>query len=110
MRTSLSVLVASAAIALAACATTHGITRVVNGVSIVEDKPGLWERATLAPDSAIKIAVAKVPGGQIAKAELEMEDGKLIYSFEIKVAGKDGEDEIHIDAGTGAVLKHEHEG
>jgi uncharacterized membrane protein YkoI len=93
----------------AACAH-HGLTRTVNGVQIVEDKQGLWGRATLAPDSAIKIALARVPGGSISEAELEEEDGRLIYSFEIKVAGKSGSDELHIDARTGQIVKQEHEG
>jgi uncharacterized membrane protein YkoI len=92
-----------------ACAR-HGVTRVVNGVQIAEDKEGLWARAVLAPDSAIKIALARVPGGTISKAELEEEDGRLIYSFDIKVAGKSGEDEVHVDARTGEVVKQEHEG
>jgi uncharacterized membrane protein YkoI len=97
------------AIALAAGCASKGVAREVSGVKIEEDKQGLWARATLAPDSAIKIALARVPGGTITEAELEEEDGRLIYSFEIKVAGKTGEDEVHVDATTGAVLKVEHE-
>ncbi len=97
------------AIAVAVGCASHGVAREVNGVKIVEDKAGLWARATLAPDSAIKIALARVPGGTISAAELEEEDGRLIYSFEIKVAGKSGEDEVHIDARTGEVVKQEHE-
>jgi uncharacterized membrane protein YkoI len=46
----------------------------------------------------------------ITEAELEEEDGRLIYSFEIKVAGKAGEDEVEVDARTGEVVKQEHEG
>jgi uncharacterized membrane protein YkoI len=98
------------AIAVAAGCASHGVARVVNGVKIEEDKVGLWARATLPPDSAIKIALARVPGGTITEAELEEEDGRLIYSFEIKVAGKSGKDEVHVDARTGEVVKQEHEG
>lgn len=97
------------AIAVAAACASHGVAREVNGVKIVEDKPGLWARATFAPDSAIRIALARVPGGTISAAELEEEDGRLIYSFEIKVAGKSGEEEVHVDARTGEVVKQEHE-
>jgi uncharacterized membrane protein YkoI len=97
------------AIVVAAGCASHGTPRVVNGVQIAEDKEGLWSRATLPPDSAMKIALAQVPGGAISKGELEEEDGRLIYSFEIKVAGKSGEDEVHVDAVTGAVVKREHE-
>lgn len=107
MRFKLAALLISMTVA-AACAS-HGTARVVNGVTIKEDKAGLWTRARLAPDSAIKIALARVPGGTISDAELEEEDGRLIYSFEIKVAGKSGEEEVHIDATTGDVVKQEHE-
>ena len=98
------------AIAVATACASHGVAREVNGVKIVEEKAGLWARATLAPDSAIKIALARVPGGTISGAELEEEDGRLIYSFELKVAGKSGEEEVHVDAKTGEVVKVEHEG
>jgi uncharacterized membrane protein YkoI len=98
------------AITVAAGCASHGTARVVNGVTIKEDKEGLWARATLTPDSAMKIALARVPGGTITEAELEEEDGRLIYSFEIKVAGKAGEDEVEVDARTGEVVKQEHEG
>lgn len=94
-----------------ACASgSQGTAREVNGVKVEEDKAGLWARATFAPDAAIKIALDRVPGGTITEAELEEEDGRLIYSFEIKVAGKPGEDEVHVDATTGEVVKQEHEG
>jgi uncharacterized membrane protein YkoI len=98
------------AIALAAACASHGTARVVNGVKISEDKKGLWAQATLAPEAAMRIALARVPGGTITEAELEEEDGRLIYSFEIKVAGKSGEEEVHVDAKTGAIVKQEHEG
>ena len=95
---------------LAVGCAKHGVSRVINGVTIAEDKEGLWAQATFAPDSAIKIALARIPGGTISAAELEEEDGRLIYSFELKVAGKSGEEEVHVDAKTGEVVKVEHEG
>ena len=98
------------AFTVAAGCAKHGVTREVNGVRIVEEKKGLWGRATLSPDSAIKIATAQVPGGRVTKGELEEEDGRLIYSFDLTVTGKSGEDEVRVDANTGAVVKHEHEG
>ena len=45
----------------------------------------------------------------IAASELESEDGCLIYSFDIRVAGAKGIDEVAIDAGTGKVLSRKHE-
>ncbi|MGB8510419.1 MAG: PepSY domain-containing protein [Pyrinomonadaceae bacterium] len=47
-------------------------------------------------------ALAQVPGGRIKSSELEREDGKLLYSFDIR-AGK-GIKEVHVDAMTGEVL------
>jgi uncharacterized membrane protein YkoI len=92
---------------LAACAAKQ--TRTVQGVEIAEDKAGLWQQATLPADSAMKIALARVPGGRVVKGELEEEDGRLIYSFDIEVGGKEGTDEVHVDARTGAVVAVKHE-
>lgn len=47
-------------------------------------------------------ALAQVPGGRVKSSELEKEDGKLLYSFDIR-AGK-GIKEVHVDAITGEVL------
>ena len=78
-------------------------------VKVTEDKPGLLKRAKVAPDSAIRLAEAAVPTGKVKSGEIEEEKGKLIYSFDIKVPGKPGITEIHIDPATGAVVGREHE-
>jgi len=41
--------------------------------------------------------------------ELEMEKGKLIYSYDLKTEGKSGADEVHVDAMTGKVMSVHHE-
>ncbi len=69
----------------------------------------LVARTKIGQEAAKTAALAKVPGGRIASGELEEEDGKLIWSFDIKVAGKDGIDEVHVDALTGEVGAPEHE-
>ena len=63
----------------------------------------------ISDDSARILALVEVPGGKITEGGIETEEGKLLYSFDITVPGKDGLEEIHIDAMTGAVLAHEHE-
>ena len=78
-------------------------------VKVTEDKPGLLARARVNPDLATATALARVPGGVIKAGEIEEEGGKLIYSFDIKVAGKRGIEEVHVDAMTGALIKTEHE-
>jgi uncharacterized membrane protein YkoI len=43
-------------------------------------------------------------------AELEVEDGCLVYSFDIAVAGDSkGKHEIEVDAGNGRILKTDHD-
>jgi uncharacterized membrane protein YkoI len=41
--------------------------------------------------------------------ELEDEGGRLIYSYEIKVPGRSGIEEVNVNAKTGAVVNTEHE-
>jgi uncharacterized membrane protein YkoI len=68
------------------------------------DLPAL---AKLSFEQALKCALAAVPGGVI-KAELEVEDGNLVYSFEIVGADK-SITEVEVDAGNGKVLATENE-
>ena len=69
----------------------------------------LKAEAKIKGDSAKKIALAQVPNGKIRSGEIEHEKGKLIYSFDIKVPGKSGIEEVNVDAMTGAVVGTEHE-
>lgn len=78
------------------------------GVPMKEEKPGLLKRAKVTADAATAAAQAKVPKGKIASAEIEEENGKLIYSFDVKTKGKTGIDEVNVDAITGKVsVQHE---
>jgi uncharacterized membrane protein YkoI len=74
------------------------------GAGLKEDEPGLLAQATVKPDSAEKIALASVPGGRIVKREIEREDGKLVYTFDIEVAGQPRK-EVLVDAATGALIE-----
>ncbi|MFN8570976.1 MAG: PepSY domain-containing protein [Gemmatimonadaceae bacterium] len=65
--------------------------------------------ATISKDSARTVALAHVPGGKVSQAELEKEDGRLLWSFDLKVAGRPGVEEVQVDALTGAFIKQEHE-
>ncbi len=46
---------------------------------------------------------------EVSEGELEAENGCLVYSFDIRVTGKPGVDEVLVDAGTGKVLERTHE-
>src|SRR5438105_15139330 len=69
----------------------------------------LRKEAKVAEADARKTALAAVPGGKVRSHELERENGKLIYSYDIKVAGKSGIEEVNIDAMTGEIVAHQHE-
>ena len=79
---------------------------VTAGSVLAQSKP----KPKLTEAQARKIAAREVPTGRVQSAELEQEHGHLIYSFDIKVAGKSGIEEINVDAMNGKVLAHEHEG
>jgi uncharacterized membrane protein YkoI len=77
---------------------------------VKKDTPAsLRKEAKISQKTARATALKEVPNGKVRSSELERENGKLIYSFDIKVAGKSGIEEVNIDAMTGAVVAHEHE-
>jgi uncharacterized membrane protein YkoI len=69
----------------------------------------LARKAKVSEASAVAKAKAKIPHGTIDALELENEDGKLLWSFDFKVPGKTGIDEVNVNALTGAVGKVVHE-
>jgi hypothetical protein len=71
--------------------------------------PDLAKQAKITLEAARATALAKVPGGVVQSEELEKEHGKLIYSFDIKVAGKPGIEEVNVSAISGKVLSRKHE-
>jgi uncharacterized membrane protein YkoI len=60
---------------------------------------------------ARKTALEKInaAGATISSGGLEIEDGCLLYTYDVKVPGRAGVEEVIIDAGTGTVLAVEHE-
>jgi len=98
------------AIARSLFALTVGATVVsAQSVTVKEEKAGMLKSAKITPAAATATALAKVPGGKVQSAEIEKEDGTLVYSFDIKVAGKSGIEEVLVNAMTGAVVGVEHE-
>jgi len=101
IRTSLALLLAGSIPAL--------LTAQTADTTLKQETPGLLAQAKVTPDSARAIALHRVPGGTIQSAELEREGGRLVYSFDIKVAGKKGIEEVLVDAMTGRIVSVEHE-
>jgi uncharacterized membrane protein YkoI len=77
--------------------------------ALKQESPGLLAQAKISVDSARAIARHRIPGGVIQSSELEREGGKLVYSFDLKVAGKKGTEEVLVDAITGRIVGVEHE-
>jgi uncharacterized membrane protein YkoI len=75
----------------------------------VETQAELQKEAKLSMPDARTMALHTVPGAAIQAGEIEREGGKLIYSFDMKVAGKSGIDEVNIDATSGKLVSNQHE-
>jgi len=97
------------ALSLAAAGTLVALGARAAQAQKITGSAALKARAKVTGDSAKKVALAQVPNGTLQSGEIEREKGKLIYSFDIKVPGKSGVEEVNVDAMTGAVVAHEHE-
>jgi len=86
----------------------------IKGTIKVEGNPPVTElkkkvKITQADAEKAAIKAVGVNGAKVDDSELEIEQGFLIYSVDVKVAGKKGLEEIWIDAGNGKVLMQRHE-
>ena len=76
-------------------------------------KADLASLAKVTEVDARKAALASLKDpakGTVKESELESENGCLVYSFDIAIAGESGIQEVQVDAGDGKVLSSEHEG
>jgi uncharacterized membrane protein YkoI len=76
----------------------------------VESQATLKKEAKISEETARATALKEIPNGTIKSSELERENGKLIYSFDIATAGKSGIDEVNVNAIDGSVVARSHEG
>jgi hypothetical protein len=74
-----------------------GITKAFAVESVVA-KPKLTEA------QAGKLALKKVPHGKLGEGELEMENGVLVYSFDISLPDSKSIVEVQVNAVTGAIV------
>jgi uncharacterized membrane protein YkoI len=75
-----------------------------------ESQAALLKEAKISEAVARATALKEVPTGAVKSEEIERENGKLIYSYDITVPGKAGIDEVNVNAMTGAVVGKSHEG
>ncbi len=107
--TSLAVACTAAMAATAAAQSAQSTTQPTHPKTDIP--ANLAREAKISLDSARAIAMHRIPTGTIQSQELERENGRLIYSFDIKVPGKSGIDEINVNAVTGAMVGGpQHEG
>jgi uncharacterized membrane protein YkoI len=74
-----------------------------------ESQATLQKEAKISEATARATALKEVPNGKVKSSELERENGKLIYSYDITVPGKTGIDEVNVNAIDGAVVAKAHE-
>ena len=99
------------AAAVIACAFGGARSVAAQAPQYKRDVPdSLAKAATVMEAAATATAQKRIPNGTIQAMELEREKGHLMYSYDFKVPGKAGIDEVNVDAMTGKVLHVAHEG
>ena len=69
-----------------------------------QEQANLLAQARISRGDAEKTALAKAPNGTVKEAELEKENGKLIWSFDIATPGSQNITEVGVDAISGEVI------
>jgi uncharacterized membrane protein YkoI len=64
----------------------------------------LRAEAKVTQEQATATALARLPQGSVKSVELEKENGKLVWSFDIAQPRKPGVTEIHVDAISGQIV------
>jgi uncharacterized membrane protein YkoI len=97
---------------IAAKTTTMQATRSTKPhkkVKVAESQATLQKEAKITEPAARATALKEVPNGTVKSSELERENGKLIYSYDISVPGKSGIEEVNVNAIDGSVVGKMHE-
>ncbi|MEO7218804.1 MAG: PepSY domain-containing protein [Gemmatimonadaceae bacterium] len=100
----LSTLFAFGALAAVASAGAQQPIRSAHPTPKSDVPANLAREARISLDSARVIARAKLPKAYVQSEELERENGKLIYSFDMKTTGKSGIDEVNVNALNGSIV------
>jgi uncharacterized membrane protein YkoI len=88
---------------------TQSTTKRHATVKKADTQASLQKEAKISEATARATALKEVPNGVVKSSELEREGGKLIYSYDITVAGKTGIDEVNVNAVDGSVVAKQHE-
>jgi uncharacterized membrane protein YkoI len=71
--------------------------------------PALAAQAEVNPEQARATALARFSAAEVVSGELEEEGGALVYSFDIRVVGQSGVEEVQVDAHSGRIVSQTHE-
>jgi uncharacterized membrane protein YkoI len=101
MKIKMIVCSAVAAALLAGCCTEKGESKHHNKEA---KEAKLMAEAKISKETAQQTALAKVPNGTVKEAEIEKEDGKLQWSFDVATPDSKDITEVNVDAVTGDVI------
>ena len=90
-------------------ATQASTTAKRHKVRKAESQAALQKEAKISEETARATALKEVANGTVKSSELERENGKLIYSYDITVPGKTGVQEVNVNAIDGSVVANKHE-
>ncbi len=93
----------AALIAYGGMALGAGRANQTGSIQIKSDEAGLAQMAKIPMNSAINAALKQVPG-KVLRAELENENGYLVYGVEIVKSDQQIVD-VKVDAGNGMILR-----
>ncbi len=82
---------------------------VIVGAAIAATAMAKAPKTKVTEPAARATALALVPGGIVKSSELETENHRLIYSFDIAQPNKPGIEEVQISALTGKLVNRHHE-
>lgn len=71
------------------------------------DGEGLLEQVRVSDGEARVVALRNVAEGHITTAALKEEDGRLVYVYDVEIAGRPGTTRVRVDALTADVLSPE---
>ena len=103
MKIKMIVCSALAAALLAGCCTEKG-EKGEKHANKAEAQAKLMAEAKISKETAQQTALAKVPNGTVKAAEIEKENGKLQWSFDVATPGTKDITEVNVDAMTGDVI------
>ena len=73
-------------------------------VNAAETQQQLQSEAKISESTARATALARVPHGVVQSSELERENGKLLWSYDVKTPASKNITEVQVDAITGTII------